>query len=216
MSTSLDDVIERAHAREIVGVFRSRRDLDGTFEALQLGGFNRADFDAVSELVNVPQPPSSVAPTGKRPVILRTTREPVIMSDDANTASAVIAGILGTVCALAAVSWVTAAGGQPAAAVLAAFLGGIAVGGIAYIVTPRFLGNARANSAEGIAFPSGYILRVRVLSPDREEKARQILRGHGAKAIKVRDIEGDKRLEDIPWSSLKPDPWLGDDRLGQP
>jgi len=199
MSTSLDDVIERANAREIVGEFKTRRDLDGTFEALQLGGFNRADLDAVSEFVNVPQPPSSTAPTEKRPVILcTTTQEPVIMSADANAASAVIAGILGIVCALAAVFWVTAAGGQPAAAVLAAFLGGIAVGGIAYIVTPWFLGNPRANSAEGVAFQSGYILRVRVLSPDREEKARRILRGHGAKAIKVRDIESDKQVEDIP------------------
>jgi len=57
---------------------------------------------------------------------------------------------------------------------------------------------------------------VRVWSPDREQTARQILQEHGANTIKVRDIEIDKRPKDIPWSSLRPDSWLGNDQLGQP
>ena len=45
-----DDVIEHATVREVAGVFRSRRDLEATVEALQRAGFDRADIDALSNI----------------------------------------------------------------------------------------------------------------------------------------------------------------------
>ena len=62
----------------------------------------------------------------------------------------------------------------------------------------------------------GLVLWVRVRSPEREEKAQQILREHGAEAVRVHEIEIDKRFEDIPLSSLVLDPWLGSEPLGKP
>jgi len=53
-----------------------------------------------------------------------------------------------------------------------------------------------------------------VRSPDREERAQQILRELGGQAIRVHEIEIDKRLEDLPLGILRPDPWLGGERLG--
>jgi hypothetical protein len=55
---------------------------------------------------------------------------------------------------------------------------------------------------------------VRVRSPDLEERAQRILRERGGQAIRVHEIEIDKRLEDLPLSNLRPDPWLGGERLG--
>jgi hypothetical protein len=58
------------------------------------------------------------------------------------------------------------------------------------------------------------VLFVRVRSAARESRALDILREHGARAVRVHEIEIDKRLQDIPLSSLRVDPWLGDERLG--
>lgn len=62
----------------------------------------------------------------------------------------------------------------------------------------------------------GIVLWVRVRSADRENKARQILRQHGGQAIRVHEIELEKYPEEIPLSSLRPDPRLGGERLGRP
>jgi hypothetical protein len=187
------------------------------FESLELGGFDRADLDALSNLVEVPRSIGALdVTTEKQTKIPRTTEQPVIMSEDVVAAKAVIAGTLGTICALAAVSWVVASGGGPALAVLGALLAGVAAGGIGYVATPRLLGSERTKSSESLAAVSGFNLRVRVGSRDREQKAQEILRERGASAIRARDSEIEKRPEDIPFSSLRPDPWLGNDRLGQP
>jgi hypothetical protein len=61
----------------------------------------------------------------------------------------------------------------------------------------------------------GLVLWVRVRSPEQEEKAQQVLLAHGAEAVRVHEIEIDKRLEDLPLSSFRPDVWLGDERLAE-
>ncbi len=139
MRTSLDDVIERARVHEMTGVFNSRRDLEATFEALQLAGFNRADLDVFSNSNLVEVRVDSVVAAAKQPAIPRTTEEPVIMSEDVTAARAVIAAVLGTICALATVSWVLSSGGDSASAVVAAVVAGVAAGGIGYLATPGLL-----------------------------------------------------------------------------
>jgi hypothetical protein len=61
----------------------------------------------------------------------------------------------------------------------------------------------------------GLVLWVRVRSLDGEDKAQKILRQLGGRAIRVHEIEIEKHPEEIPLSSLRPDPWLGSERLGQ-
>jgi hypothetical protein len=55
----------------------------------------------------------------------------------------------------------------------------------------------------------GLVLWVRVRSPEREEKAQQILLSHGAEAVRVHEIDIEKRLEDLPLSSLLNETPLG-------
>ena len=62
----------------------------------------------------------------------------------------------------------------------------------------------------------GIVLWVRVRTPDQEDRAQQILRQNGGQAIRIHEIEVEKHPEDIPLSSLRPDPWLGNERLGRP
>ena len=62
----------------------------------------------------------------------------------------------------------------------------------------------------------GIVIWVRVRSPEKEAEAQEILLRHGAQAVHIHEIELAKMPEDIPLASLRPDPWLGDERLGQP
>ena len=63
---------------------------------------------------------------------------------------------------------------------------------------------------------SELVLLVRVRSSGEEEKAEQILLGHGAQAVRPHEIAVDKRLQDLPLHSLRVDPWLGDEPLANP
>ena len=63
---------------------------------------------------------------------------------------------------------------------------------------------------------SELVLLVRVRSPGEEEKAEQILLGHGAQAVRPHEIAVDKRLQDLPLHSLRVDPWLSDEPLVNP
>jgi hypothetical protein len=97
--------------------------------------------------------------------------------------------------------------------VVAAVLGAGIGCGIAFLITRRLRVGL---VGEGAAGGSALTLHVRVRSPDREEKATGIFRDRNAAAVRVRTYELEKRLEDLPLSSLRPDPWLGDERLGRP
>ncbi len=39
---------------------------------------------------------------------------------------------------------------------------------------------------------------------------------HGGDAVHIHEIELARGTGDLPLHSLRPDPWLGDERLGQP
>lgn len=55
----------------------------------------------------------------------------------------------------------------------------------------------------------GIVVWVRTRDPDKEAQAQEILARFGGEAIRVHEIEIDKRLDDLPLSKVKPDPWLG-------
>jgi hypothetical protein len=62
----------------------------------------------------------------------------------------------------------------------------------------------------------GLILWVRARSPEQETLAQEILLAHGAQAVRVHEIDLEKRPEDLPLGSVRPDPWLGSEPLGRP
>ena len=214
MSTS-DAVIERVRVREAAGVFRSREALEAAAEALRLAGFDRADIDVLADADAVRQklraPYIAAEDLADVP---HAPRRAFMAREDVALAVAGIAGILIYIVAtVAALAILSTGGAWVWATVVAA--GIAAAGGIGASVVIRFLERQQAEQLEDNAIADGIILWVRLRSPDREERARQILREQGAQAIRVHEIEIDKRLEDLPLSNLRPDPWLGGERLGQ-
>jgi hypothetical protein len=217
MTESSDTVLERARVREVTGVFRSPAALEETVEALLLSGFERADIDRLPGLDEVPKRLGNVyvAPEELADVS-RAPRRPFFSRDDVTLTVAVVAGTLACSGALGGVFAVVSSGGESVPAILAAALAGAACGGIGTLLAARLLGEVPWKSNEDYADAGGVVLWVRVRSPDQEERALRVLREHGARAVRVHEIPIEKRTDDIPLSSLRPDPWLGDERLGHP
>ena len=212
MSTS-DAVIERIRVREAAGVFRSHKALEAAAEALRLAGFDRADIDVLADADAVRQklraPYIAAEDLADEP---RAPRRAFMAREDVALAVAGIAGILIYIGATVAALAILSTGGAWVWATVVA-VGIAAAGGIGASVVIRFLERQQAEQFEGNTIADGLILWVRVRSPDREERAQQILREWGGQAIRVHEIEIDKRLEDLPLSNLRPDPWLGGERL---
>jgi hypothetical protein len=97
-------------------------------------------------------------------------------------------------------------------AVIASVVGGVA----AIRPARRLLQRERARRLAKLSEAYGLLIWVRVRSPETEALAQEILLRHGAKAVHIHEIELTKTPDDLPLHSLRPDPWLGDERLGQP
>jgi len=212
MSEPSDTAIERIKVREVAGVFRSREALEAAIDALLLAGFDRADIDLMAGADAVKEKLGSIyVPVEELPDVPGVPRRAFLAREDITIPLAGAAGILIYLGATAAVLGVVASGGALALAAAAT----AAAGGLGVLIA-RLLGQEQAKELEGLMATGGLVLWVRIRSPDREKKAQQILREKGAEAVRVHEIELEKRLEDLPLSSVRPDPWLGSEPLGQP
>jgi hypothetical protein len=215
MSEPSDTVIDRVKVREVTGVFRTRDALDNAVSDLLLDGFDRANIDIMASVDTVQKKLGEVyVAVEELPDLSQVPRRAFIAREDSTLITGIVAGLLTYIGATAAALGVVASGGALALAMGAAAAGG-AAGGIGGLLFARFLGKKEAENLEDQLARGGLVLWVRVRTPQEEAKAIEILYRHEAKAVRVHEIEIDKRLENIPLNSLRPDPWLGDERLGQ-
>jgi hypothetical protein len=210
------DVIEQVKVREVAGVFHSRRALDAAVDDLLLNGFDRADIDLMADAEAVRQHLGRIYVDAKDLAdVPEAPRTAFVSRDEATAGVALVAGLLSYLGATAAALSVVASGGAVALAVAAAAAGGAAGGGVGALIA-RFLGPKQAGELEAQMIAGGLVLWVRVRSQEQEAKAQLILLRHGGDAVRVHEIEIDKRLEDLPLSGLRPDPWLGVETLAHP
>jgi hypothetical protein len=214
MSASSDAVIARVKVREAAGIFRARDELDSAADALLLSGFDRADIDlttrdAVRKKLGIDIPPEEM------PEVPDIPRQPFLGREDFVITTAMSTGILIFAGAALGVGIVIASGGTATMAIIAAIAGAAIAGVIGHYVI-RLIRRKRLPAFDIESATAEFALLVRVRSPEQETRAQEILRGHGAAAVRVHEIDIDKRLKNIPLSSLRVDPWLGDERLGQP
>ena len=208
MDQSNDTVIERVRVCEVAGIFRSRDALDATVDALLESGFDRADI-AVSSRHAARERLGIDIPAEVIPEVPVVPRRPFFGPEDVTLVTGMGIGILIFAGAALGAFAVAASGGSSAAAALAALVGGSIVGWIARRLRREHIPEVDVPNIAG-----ELVLFVRVRSTERESKAREILAAYGAEAVRVQEIEIDKRLQDIPLSSLRVDPWLGEERLG--
>jgi hypothetical protein len=213
MMRTIDTIIDRVRVREVAGIFRSQEQADAAVAALLSSGFDRADVDIATredarQRLGIDVPPEEL------PEVPGVPRRPVIGREDAILVSGIVVGIAAFAGAALGAAGVIADGGGAAAAIVTALAGAVLFAGIAAWILELI---RRRNASKLDLSPAAeLILLVRARSPEREDKAQQMLREYGAEAVRVHEIEIEKRLEDVPLSSLRVDPWLGDERLGQP
>jgi hypothetical protein len=217
MNSSSDTVIERTRVREVAGIFHSRPALDAAVDSLLLAGFDRADVDVIADPVEVRTRLGGVEPPAEDLAdIPQVPRQPIIRRDDISNTKVVAVSTIAAFAAMIAAFVVLYTGGSAARVILAAAIAAGAAGGVTALVITHFFEGDQVTAPAPLAEAHGLILWVRVHSPEQEDMAQEILLSHGAKAVRVHEIVRDKRADDLPLSSLRPDPWLGDERLGQP
>jgi hypothetical protein len=218
MPGSSDDILDRIRTREVTGVFHSRKALEAAAEDLLVSGIDRADIDVSAspdELQRrVNYQPIPAAELADLPI---AARRPFLGEDDTLITDAVIGSVVGCAVAVAmAYYFVTRRDMAALPVILISALCGIVAGVAAIRLARRRLQRERARGLEPVSEANGLIIWVRVRSPETEAAAQEILLRHGAQAVHLHEIELTKTTDDLPLGSLRPDPWLGDERLGQP
>ena len=207
--------IQRVKVREVSGVFRSSDALDAATSALLEAGFDRADIDIMADVDEV----AAMLRTGSISAaeladIPSAPRRPLVRPEDVVLVVSCVAGIVAFLSAAASALIVVASGGSNALASIAAIIAGASAGGTtAYFAYTLFRHDPNAEMRSLVA-AGGVVLWVRVRSTEDETKALAILSQNGALAPRSHEIEIEKRLQDLPLSSIRPDPWLGRHRLG--
>jgi outer membrane lipoprotein SlyB len=199
MRQANDSVIDRVKVREVAAVFRSREALDAAVGALLTAGFDRADIDLMASVDAVREKLGGVyVPAADLADIPNVPRQAFVPKEGLVGPLAQAVGILAFLGATAAAIGVAASGGAIA---VAAVSGGLATGSLAAAIAGA-LGRKHARALEAQIELGGLILWVRVHSPEDEAKAQEVLIASGGEAVRVHEIEIEKRLEHVPLSSL--------------
>jgi hypothetical protein len=217
MPRSTDTILDRTRTREVTGVFHSRRTLDDAAQDLLVSGFDRADIDLSASPDEVQRrlnyaaiPPADLADVPTAP------RQPFFGNDDLLSAETVASSVFGCIAAVGSALFLILRGYEAMAVAMWSILIGIFTGAIVIVPIYRLLRHEQVRGLEPVAEWDGLLIWVRVRAPEKEAQAQEILMRHGGQAVHVHEIDLQKRPEDLPLHAFRPDPWLGDERLGRP
>jgi uncharacterized membrane protein YeaQ/YmgE (transglycosylase-associated protein family) len=212
-----DEILDRTRTREVTGVFHSRRALDDAAQDLLLSGFDRSDVDISASPDEVQRRLNyAVIPPADLADVPTTPRQPFFGGDDLLGAEAVASSVLGCIAAVGTALFLMLKGYDAPAVAMWSILIGILAGAVVIVPIYRLLRREHVRGLEPVAEWDGLLIWVRVRSPEKEAQAQEILVRHGGQAVHVHEIDLEKQPEDLPLHAIRPDPWLGDERLGRP
>ena len=217
MAGTSDEVLDRTRTREVTGVFHSKKTLELAAQDLLMTGVDRADIDVSASRDELGRrlhyqaiPPPDLADLPRAP------RQPFRGGDDLIVAESVAGSVAGCAVAVVVAALLVAWGLSLPLIGIVAVLCGVAAAGVAVFRVRRRLLRERYLGLENTAEWNGLVMWVRVRSPEMEAAAQEILVRHGAEAVHIHEIDLAKTPEDLPLHELRPDPWLGEERLGRP
>jgi hypothetical protein len=216
-SDSSDKVLEKTRIREVTGVFYSRKAIDAAVQDLLLSGTDRADIDVSAppeewppRLKHMSIPPAELADLPHAP------RRPLVTTDDMIVTEIVISSLIGCAGGLAIAYYLSTKDMPTIAVIMMSFAVGLALAALAMMPVHRAFKRESMRGLDKLSEGDGLLIWVRVRSPATEAAANKILLRHGANFVHIHEFEEKKTIEDLPLGELRPDPWLGDERLGQP
>ena len=126
----------------------------------------------------------------------RTPRRPLIDRGDIGVFKVVVAGTLGAIAAGATLFLMMMQSGAGNGEIaVAATLVGIVTAGAGFLLARRIFGGDEAQGLDALMAKRGLILWARARSPEQEALAQEILLAHGARAVRVHEIDLEKRPE---------------------
>jgi hypothetical protein len=206
--------LDRVRVREVTGVFHSRDGLNAAVEDLLLAGFDRADIDVVASLDEVTKRLGVYVAAEALADIPVAPRRSFFGPEDVTLVVALVAAIFAAAGAMVAALGVVSKGGSYGFIVLASVVAGLLCGILGAAIAVRFVRRDERQGLDQLMAERGLVLWVRTRSPEREAQAQEVMRRHGARAVRVHEIEIEKTVEDLPLHTLRPDPWLGSEPLG--
>jgi hypothetical protein len=212
---SSDDVIDRVKVREVAGVFYSARAMEDAVEELLLNGFDRADIDRLASQDEVGQRFKTYVAPEAAAEVRGAPRQPAFTRDDVTVALVAIVSLAGAAVGMAVGFIALAYGAGQGTAIGVGALAGIIAAGVAEPIVAHAFRRQDVESLAPVETARGLVLWARVRSPEQEKRAQEIMRRNGGRAVRVHEIEIEKRAEDLPLASLRPDPWLGSEPLAR-
>jgi hypothetical protein len=201
--------------REIAGIFQSRRDAEAAIDALLLSGFDRADIDLLGDIEVLHKRLKgvrlSLADLADAPF---SPRRPFVAKEDITITGAMAVGIPAFLAAAAGAAAAIAADGTLIEAIISAAVLGVAAGAPAAVLISNLdwmqerLDRATEREAGGV------IVWIRIHLPELESKAQEILLAHGAKAVRVHEIDLASTQKNLPTRLQPQDQLVSDQRPG--
>lgn len=177
-----------AGVREVVGVFRDEKALEGAIDSLLGAGFDRAEISLLASedaiLKKLGHAYRKVAELEDDHEVVRVA---YVSKEDYGAAEGGIISGLVYVGALAGAGAVVASGGALGGALLAAALWGGAGGAVGYALA-RWLDRQRAQRLNEQLEKGGLLLWVHVRDAEHEAKAMDILNSNGAEDVHPHDL----------------------------
>jgi hypothetical protein len=216
MSQPPDAILDRVRVREVTGIFHSRDGLNGAVADLLPAGFDRADIDVVASLDEVTKRLGIYVAADALADVPAVPRRPFFGPEDVTLVVATVAAIFAAAGAMFAAFGVVSNGGSYRYVVFASVVAGLLCGILGAAITVRFVRKDERKGLDQLMADRGLVLWVRTRSAEREVQAKESLLAHGARAVRVHELEVEKTVEDLPLHALRPDPWLGSEPLGHP
>jgi hypothetical protein len=219
MRAPSDMVLDLARVREVTGVFHSLKAIEAAGDALLLAGFDRSDVDVIAPPDEVRRKLGAAAayiPAEDLADVPGVPRQSFLADDDIANIRIVAASTIGSISAVFTALILFLRESSPTQIGVMGVLIGLIAAGVAFLAVPHLFDSRKFRGVERSLAARGIIMWIRAHSDEQESQAREILLAHGASAVRVHEIDIAKTPEDLPLGSIRPDPWLGSERLGQP
>jgi hypothetical protein len=194
--------------REAVGVFHDVRPFRDAVDELTSSGFDRATLSLLASQDTVEQKLGhAYHKVGDLEENVSVPR--AAYADDHSIAEARTGAIggLAYIGAVAAAGVVVASGGGLAAAIAGAALAG-GGGGLLGSIASHFIGQTHAENLQTQLDRGGLLLWVRTPDAEKERRALEILRKHGAEAVHIHALPASDDPAANPLSGITIDPFL--------
>ena len=163
-----------------------------------IAGFDRVDIDVLANDDEVQRRLGVAVPSQELPDVPEAPRHAPVTPVDVSMLTVLVIALAATVGGIGGAIANAAADGDWLIGLAATVSAMLLTSGLAALIARRFIERHEPNLDRG----GDVVIWVRVRSPEAEERARAVLAEQEVRAVRVHEIDLDKRFRDMPLSSF--------------